>query len=189
AVSIAIPGPTSPFHQPGVGWRESTGPTTCESPVRACSTRTTLDRSSATRPHRCTASVTPGRTTPVTRVRSPSATWPRVPSPGGSSASGSEGRAMGALAGGRREAELEVGDDVLDRLDAHGEADARHGDSRAGVGLRRALRVRRGGRVAHQRADVADVDEAGVQLECVDERPGPVPERLVGGTLGGGEVE
>ena len=42
SVSIAKPGPIMPFHQPSVGCDFDAGPVACESPVRACSTRTAL---------------------------------------------------------------------------------------------------------------------------------------------------
>ena len=38
------PGPISPSHQPGVGCPGPVGPTTCASPVSACSTSTALSR-------------------------------------------------------------------------------------------------------------------------------------------------
>ncbi len=51
SVSIGAPGPTSDSHQPAVTCPGPAGPLTCESPVRACSTRTAFDPSGASVPH------------------------------------------------------------------------------------------------------------------------------------------
>ena len=51
SVSIALPGPTTASHQPGVSWPGAVGPRTWASPVSACRTRTALDFASSSRPH------------------------------------------------------------------------------------------------------------------------------------------
>ena len=55
SVSIGAPGPATPSHQPSVSSPGPVGPVTCESPVSACSTTTTLSRLGESSPHRCTA--------------------------------------------------------------------------------------------------------------------------------------
>ena len=71
---------------------------------------------------------------------------------------------------------VEVGDDVLDRLDAHRDADHVVADPhRVPLGVRHLLMGGRGG-VDHQRLGVADVGQVGGQLDTVDELdPGVVP--------------
>ena len=64
---------------------------------------------------------------------------------------------------------LEVGQDVVERLDAHGQAHEVVGDPGGDLLLGLELRVRRGRRVDGQAAHVADVGEVAEQLERVDE--------------------
>ena len=85
SVSSGAPGPATPSHQPGSGCRPSGAPTTCESPVSACSTSTTLSAVGDSSPQRCTASSTPGITAPLSRRISPMLMVPSRPSGGGSS--------------------------------------------------------------------------------------------------------
>ena len=75
----------------------------------------------------------------------------------------------GALGG--AEAGVEVGQDVLERLEADGQADQVGGD--AGGGLLGLGQLRVGGRrrVDGQAADVADVGQVAEQLEPLDEAP------------------
>src|ERR1700726_3222444 len=70
-VSIGAPGPTTLSHQPGVGWSGPAGPVTCESPVSACSTTTTLSRVGDSSPQQCTAMLTSSSTAPLSRVSEP----------------------------------------------------------------------------------------------------------------------
>ena len=58
SVSSGAPGPISPSHQPGVGCSGPAGPTTCESPVSACSTSTALSRAAFSSPQVSYATVT-----------------------------------------------------------------------------------------------------------------------------------
>ena len=51
SVSIASPGPTTPGHQPALGWAGPAGPMTWLSPVSACSTSTTLSPRGERVPH------------------------------------------------------------------------------------------------------------------------------------------
>ena len=71
-VSIGAPGPAIPPHQPGIR----------ESPVRACSTRTTLSRLGDSSPQRCTAIETSSITSPLSRVSGPMSTTSTSPSAG-----------------------------------------------------------------------------------------------------------
>ena len=64
---------------------------------------------------------------------------------------------------------LEVGDDVLDALQADGQAHQARRDAGRQLLLGGQLRVRRRGRVDDQAADVADVGHVAVQLERLDE--------------------
>src|SRR5271167_2559410 len=83
-VSIGAPGPTTLSHQPGVGWSGPAGPVTCESPVSACSTTTTLSRAGDSSPQRCTAIETSSMTPPFSSRRGPMPTTPTSPSAGSS---------------------------------------------------------------------------------------------------------
>ena len=51
SVSIAKPGPMMSLHQPSVGWALLAEPVACESPVRACKTKTALVCSWLSSPH------------------------------------------------------------------------------------------------------------------------------------------
>ena len=82
SVSIGAPGPATPSHQPSVSSPGPVGPVTCESPVRACSTTTTLSRFGESSPHRCTAIVTSSTTAPFSSVSGPMSTRPTSPSAG-----------------------------------------------------------------------------------------------------------
>ncbi|OOK84690.1 homoserine O-acetyltransferase domain protein [Mycobacterium kansasii] len=82
SVSIGAPGPATPSHQPGVGCPGPAGPVMCESPVRACSTTTTLSRLGDNLPQRCTAMQTSSITAPLSRRSEPMSTRPISPSAG-----------------------------------------------------------------------------------------------------------
>src|SRR6478735_1710322 len=64
---------------------------------------------------------------------------------------------------------LEVGEDVVDVLDAHGEPHEPRGDTGSDAVLLGSLRVRRRGRVDHERTHVTDVRDVAVQGEGLDE--------------------
>ena len=51
SVSMGMPGPTMPSHQPGVGWPSCAGPLAWLSPVQAWHSSTALDASAASVPH------------------------------------------------------------------------------------------------------------------------------------------
>src|SRR5271157_5137183 len=70
-VSIGAPGPATPSHQPPVGCPGPAGPVMCESPVRACSTTTTLSRVGDSSPQRCTAMSTSSITAPLSSISEP----------------------------------------------------------------------------------------------------------------------
>src|SRR6202007_2229164 len=137
-VSIGAPGPAMPSHHPGVGCPGPAGPVMCESPVSACSTTTTLSRVGDSSPHRCTAMSTSSMTTPLSSVSEPMWTTPTSPSAGSVWVgtceiviSGPSERRHGmrvtaaglgfAVFSGGGEAKLEVGQDVVDAFDAHGQ--------------------------------------------------------------------
>src|ERR1700756_1082827 len=67
-VSIGAPGPATPSPHPAVGCPGPAGPMTCESPVSACSTTTTLSRVGDNSPQRCTAIQTSPITPPLSVV-------------------------------------------------------------------------------------------------------------------------
>src|ERR1700733_9736240 len=186
-VSIGAAGAATPSHQPGVGCPGPAGPVMWESPVRACNTTTTLSRVGDSSPQRCTAIETSSMTAPLSVVIEPMSTRPTSPSAGsvcvGTSkivmSKSSEGRHGLRVATGisgrtefpcRGEAELEVGQDVVDALDADGQPHQTGGD--AGGQLLGGAQLRVGGRcrVNHQRAHVADVGDVAVQLQRVHER-------------------
>ena len=73
------------------------------------------------------------------------------------------------LALGGAEAGVEVGEDVVDRLDAHREAHEVGRDAGGGLLVGDELLVGGGGRVDREAAHVAHVGEVAVQLERVDE--------------------
>ena len=70
---------------------------------------------------------------------------------------------------GRSETLLEIGEDVVDSLDTHGEAHQAGRDTRLELLLRGELAVRRRRRVDDQRAYVADVGDVTVQRQRIDE--------------------
>src|SRR5690606_34311225 len=214
---------------------------TCESPVRACSTRTAFDPSGASVPHVSYATRTSGRRAPDSRSNVPTSANCRLPTgspsrhapvagtggltrareldperapaapgrgprraPGERRSSftgltvghctagapraprlsrsviaapvvGSSSRVRRWRSGVQRglgggEAELEVGEDVVDVLDADGEAHESRRDARLRLLLDGELAVRGGRRVDDERAHVADVRDVGVQLQGGDER-------------------
>src|SRR6201994_499184 len=137
SVSTGAPGRAPPSHQPAVGCPGPAGRVMCESPVSACSTTTTLSRAGDSSPQRWTAMETSSITSPLSVVSEPTSTNPISPSAGsvwvgtweivmsgpstgrdGPRPVGTRGRAVLA---GRREAELQVGQDVVDPLDADGQ--------------------------------------------------------------------
>ena len=71
SVSIALPGPTIPCHQPAVGCPGPAAPTTWLSPVSACSTSTALSRAAESSPHVSYATRTYGRDSPLSNVNGP----------------------------------------------------------------------------------------------------------------------
>src|SRR5690349_4673778 len=180
SVSIGAPGPATPSHQPGVGWSGPAGPVMWESPVSACSTTTTLSRVGDSSPHRCTAMVTSGRTVPFSRSSAPMFTSPISPS-AGRFAGGRSGDTVGisvivtvffsrnrshrrrcfggSIAERTRGGEtlLQVGEDVFDALEAHGQTYQAGGDTGGQLLLGVELLVGGRGRVDHQGPDVADV--------------------------------
>ena len=111
-----------------------------ESPVSACKTTTTLSRAGDNSPHRCTAMLTSSITAPLSSVSEPIPTTPTSPSAGSVcvgtseiviSASSERRHGVRVTAAGcgaavfasRGEAKLEVGQDVVDAFDAHGQPD------------------------------------------------------------------
>mmetsp|Transcript_25022 Transcript_25022/g.75241 ORF Transcript_25022/g.75241 Transcript_25022/m.75241 type:complete len:292 (-) Transcript_25022:1678-2553(-) len=81
---------------------------------------------------------------------------------------GQRRRRRGRLLLDLRERLVEVNQDVVDVLDAHGEADELRRQTRLDLLLVGELRVRRGGRVDRERLRVADVGDVGEELERVD---------------------
>src|SRR6201996_801240 len=170
-----------PSHQPGVGCPGPAGPVTCESPVSACSTTTTLSWVGDSSPQRYTAMLTSSSTTPLSSVSEPTSTMPTSPSAGsvcvgtseivtcGSSERGHGVRIAGVRASGG-ESEFEVGQDVVNALNTHRQPHQTGanpggqllGGAELGVGGRR--------RMDHQRPHVADVGDVAVQLQRVHER-------------------
>src|SRR4051812_15756545 len=76
-VSSGAPGPISPSHQPAVGCPGPAEPTTCESPVSACRTRTASAASGE--PQVSYATVTAGRCPPSSRSSAPTSRNLRSP--------------------------------------------------------------------------------------------------------------
>src|SRR5277367_2874688 len=179
-VSIGAPGPAIPSHHPAVGCPGPAGPVMCESPVSACRTTTTLSRLGDNSPHRCTAMLTSSSTTPLSSVSEPTSTMPTSPSAGsvcvGTSEiviCGSSERRHGVRIAGVRvnggESELEVGQDVVNALDTHGQSDQARSHAGGQLLGGAELGMSRRRRVNHQRPHVTDVGDVAVQLERIDE--------------------
>src|SRR5680860_975372 len=79
SVSMALPGPTRPSHQPGDACPGPTSPMTWLSPVRACVMKTPLDASALSTPQDSYAILMLGSTNPDSRLRSPMSTNCREP--------------------------------------------------------------------------------------------------------------
>src|SRR5689334_13203751 len=157
---MGAPGPATPSHQPGVGCPGPAGPVMCESPVSACNTTTTLSRAGESSPQRCTAMQTSSITVPLSSVSEPMSITPTSPSAGsvwvGTSEivmSDSSERRHGlrvaaarrrVIYPGRREAKLQIRQDVVDALDTDGQPHQPGAD--AGSELLRGAQLGMGGR-------------------------------------------
>src|SRR5215207_9904520 len=191
SVSMAHPGPMVPSHQPTSPCPGPTGPAAWLSRLSAWSTRTAFDASGASSPHVSYATVTsssrppassfrpsandtncrrpgssPGRHAPVTGNGSTTTTALRTSRPVRCSARyppRGRSRLCGAEPG------VEVGEDVVDRLDAHRQPDKVGCDPRGGLLVGDELLVGGGGRVDRKAPHVTYVGEVAVQLQGVDE--------------------
>ena len=74
-----------------------------------------------------------------------------------------------AIFPGRRKAALEIGEDVVDMLEADGQPHIAVGDAGRVLLLRRELRMRGGRRMDGQAARVADIGDVIEQLQRIDE--------------------
>ena len=128
SVSIGLPGPTMSFHHPASRWPGPAGPAAWLSPVSACSTSTALSRAASSVPQVSYATVTGSRRPPASstceRDSNSVANWRR---PGGSPSR--HAPVTGTIDAGvmrpsryapfaARKPGLEVGEDVVERLDA-----------------------------------------------------------------------
>src|SRR4051812_43146043 len=162
--AVGWPGPAAPPPPPAVGWPGPAAPTTWLSPVRACSTSTAFEASGASVPHVSYATRTDGRRPPRSGRRGAGRSR-KTRSPTGPPST--HPPMSGALR--CAEAGLEVGQDVLDALQADGEADEAGRDAGRQLLLGGELGVRGRGRVDHQAPHVTDVGHVAVQLEGLDE--------------------
>src|SRR6478735_2440493 len=131
SVSIGAPGPIIPSHHPGWQWPGPAGPAAWLSPVSACSTSTALSRAGSSVPHVSYAMVTCSRRPPASRTcgRASNAVtnWRRPGSSPGRHApvtgiGGAAGRSGASATLRGAEPGVEVGENVVDRLDADAQA-------------------------------------------------------------------
>ena len=148
-------------------------PAACESPVRACRTSTALDRRRVERPPRLVGDRHLSRDGRRPRARShhPASERRELSSSGFVPRTPERRTKRWSRSVGRPEACLEVGQDVVNRLDTHREThEVRAHAGRGLFGLGQ-LRVGRRGRVDGQAAHVAHVREVAEQFQALDEAP------------------
>src|SRR5262245_17145718 len=179
SVSMGAPGPIIPSHHPGCRCPGPAGPAAWLSPVSACSTSTALSRAGASVPHVSYATITCSSRPPASRtcgrVSNTVTNWRRPGSSPGRHApvtgiGGAAGRSGESATLGGAEPSVEVGEDVVDGLDADAQPHQVGRDAGRHLLVGGELRVGGGRRVDREAAHVTHVGQVAEQLQVVDER-------------------